>query len=52
MPSWMSDRRTLLTVSILLILLNVAWYFRYETYNVHHRNRYTGVTCFVNEECW
>jgi hypothetical protein len=52
MQSWMSDGRVLLAASVLMVVVSLGWVFRYETYNVHHRNRFTGATCFVHQECW
>jgi|GraSoiStandDraft_34_1057297.scaffolds.fasta_scaffold59503_2 hypothetical protein len=45
------------SIRILAIVLGVsallfAWMFRFETFGTSHRNRFTGATCPINEECW
>jgi len=45
------------SIRILAIVLGVsallfAWMFRFETLGTSHRNRFTGATCPINEECW
>jgi hypothetical protein len=50
---WLSDRRRLLAVAIILATLIGAWMFRYEAYGIGvHRNRFTGAVCFSSEGCW
>jgi hypothetical protein len=47
------DRLPMLLGTVIVLL--VVWMFRFETYgpnNSLHRNRITGATCSVAEECW
>lgn len=42
-----------MTIAIVLATLVGAWMFRYEPIDrAVHRNRFTGVECFHDEECW
>jgi hypothetical protein len=54
MLRWLSEGSRLLAVAIVFAALVGAWMFRYEGYanGQMHRNRFTGVSCHVFEECW
>ena len=55
MFKWLSDGTKLLAVVIALATLIGVWMFRYESVYTNgqlHRNRITGVICFVFSECW
>ena len=48
-------RRCVLAVAVGCTFVITAWLFRFETldgYGNRHRNRLTGVTCLLMEECW
>jgi hypothetical protein len=45
----------ILAAAIVFATLLAGWLLRYEIYgpyNLNHRNRFTGATCRVSEECW
>jgi hypothetical protein len=48
------DSRHLLAIAIIFATLVGAWMFRYEPIlnGGIHRNRFTGVVCRFDEECW
>jgi hypothetical protein len=48
------DESKIVAGAIILATLIAAWMFRYESVfsPAIHRNRITGVTCMVSDECW
>jgi hypothetical protein len=50
-----SNGQKLLTAVITAAILLAAWMVRFEwadKYGFYHRNRFTGVVCYHNTECW
>ncbi len=48
-----TDSRLILATVIVFATMVGAWMFRYEPFNTFsHRNRFTGATCDISEECW
>jgi hypothetical protein len=50
------SRHTVAVTVIAAIVLVLAWSLRFETLSLEglpfHRNRLTGVVCYIGEECW
>ena len=48
------DGPKLLAIAIVFATIMSAWMFRYEILfnGAMHRNRFTGATCHITEECW
>jgi hypothetical protein len=51
---WLSNRRLLLAIAMLIALGLGVWMFAFETLpsGFQHRNRITGAVCAIYINCW